>query len=153
MDAIEDVYNRRYAGFHRGVAALVGADLAHDAVQEGFARALRRRKQFTGAGTLDGWIWRIVVRTALDMRRARGRAAAPSLELAPEASERDPELAAAIRALPPRRRLVVFLRYYADLSYDEIADGYGLKPGTVAATLAHAHSDLRELLSPGEVSP
>jgi RNA polymerase sigma-70 factor (ECF subfamily) len=152
MDAIEDVYNRRYSGFHRGVSALVGADLAHDAVQEGFARALRRRRQFTGAGTLDGWIWRIVVRTAFDMRRARGRDEAPLQEFAPTANERDPELSAAIRALPPRRRLVVFLRYFADLSYAEIADACSLSEGTVAATLAQAHADLRGMLASGEVS-
>src|SRR5918992_391064 len=103
MDAIEDVYSRRYAGFHRGVAALIGSDLAHDAVQEGFARALRHRRRYNGTGTLDGWIWRIVVRTALDMRRGGGRADALPPELALGAAELDPELAAAIRALPPRR--------------------------------------------------
>jgi RNA polymerase sigma factor (sigma-70 family) len=151
VDAIEDVYNRRYAGFHRGVAALVGDDLAHDAVQEGFARALRRRRQFAGEGTLDGWIWRIVVRTAFDLRRARGRRDPVVPDLAPTAIERDPELAAAIRALPPRRRLVVFLRYFADLSYAEIAHACDVTEGTVAATLARAHADLRQALAAGEV--
>ncbi|MBD0329653.1 MAG: hypothetical protein ICV64_06075 [Thermoleophilia bacterium] len=91
--AIEDVYIRRYAGFHRGVSALVGADLAHDAVQEGFARALRRHRQFAGDGPLDAWIWRIVVRTALDLRRTRGTAADPAVDVAPPEPERDPELA------------------------------------------------------------
>jgi RNA polymerase sigma factor (sigma-70 family) len=151
VDAIEDVYNRRYAGFHRGVAALVGDDLAHDAVQEGFARALRRRRQFAGEGTLDGWIWRIVLRTALDIRRTRGRGDAVVPELGAEAVDRDPALAAAIRALPPRRRLVVFLRYFADLSYAEIGDACDVSEGTVAATLAQAHADLREALAAAEV--
>jgi RNA polymerase sigma-70 factor (ECF subfamily) len=148
VDAIEDVYNRRYAGFHRGVAALVGGELAHDAVQEGFARALRKRDQFSGAGPLDGWVWRIVVRTALDMQRdARAPVGAAEPELAPAAAEHDPQLADALRALPPRRRLVVFLRYFADLSYAEIADACSLKDGTVAATLAQAHAELRTRLT------
>jgi RNA polymerase sigma-70 factor (ECF subfamily) len=152
VGAIEDVYIRRYAGFHRGVAALVGADLAHDAVQEGFARALRRRRQFAGDGPLDAWIWRIVVRTALDLRRTRGPLADPPADVAPPEPERDPELAAAVRALPPRRRLVVFLRYFADLSYAEIAEACGMKEGTVAATLAQAHADLKRTLASREVS-
>ena len=151
VDAIEDVYIRRYAGFHRGVAALVGAELAHDAVQEGFARALRRRGQFAGDGPLDAWIWRIVVRTALDLRRARGPALDATPDVAPVAAERDPELAAAVRSLPPRRRLVVFLRYFADLSYAEIAEACGMKEGTVAATLAQAHGELKRALAAREV--
>ena len=146
-----DGYSRRYAGFHRGVSALEGADLAHDAVQEGFVRALRHRRGFDGEGPLDGWIWRIVVRTALDLRRSRGRAEEPRLEPAPEAAAQDPELVVAIRTLPPRRRLVVFLRYFADLSYGEIADACGISEGTVAATLSQAHTDLREALAAGEV--
>jgi RNA polymerase sigma factor (sigma-70 family) len=152
VDAIEDVYNRRYAGFCRGVSALVGGDRAHDAVQEGFVRALRRRGQYEGSGSLDGWVWRIVVRVALDMRRARGRAEPAGVELGPQASERDRELADAIRALPPRRRLVVFLRYFADLSYAEIADACGVAEGTIAATLAQAHAELRDALAAGEMS-
>jgi RNA polymerase sigma factor (sigma-70 family) len=151
VDAIEDVYQRRYAGFCRGVSALVGVDLAHDAVQDGFVRALRRRGQYDGSGSLDGWIWRIVLRVAFDMRRARGRAVPPAFDVDPEAAERDPELTTAIRALPPRRRLVVFLRYFADLSYTEIADACGMAEGTVAATLAQAHAELRGALRLGEV--
>jgi RNA polymerase sigma factor (sigma-70 family) len=56
--------------------------------------------------------------------------------------ELDPALAAAIRALSPRRRLFVFLRYFADLSYDEIAGACGVSRGTVAAALAHARTEL-----------
>jgi RNA polymerase sigma-70 factor (ECF subfamily) len=59
------------------------------------------------------------------------------------ASERDPELAAAVRSLPPRRRLAVFLRYFADLSYGEIAEVLEVAEGTVAATLSQAHAELR----------
>jgi RNA polymerase sigma-70 factor (ECF subfamily) len=60
--------------------------------------------------------------------------------------ERDPVLTAALRRLPPRRRLIVFLRYFADLSYDEIADVCEISPGTVAATLAQAKETLAAAL-------
>ncbi len=64
--------------------------------------------------------------------------------------ERDPALARAIRALPPRRRLIVFLRYFADLDYTEIAQATGVSTGTVAATLAQANACLaRELIHEG----
>ena len=73
------------------------------------------------------------------------RMASPSRR-SPE-PERDPELAEAVKKLPPRRRLIVFLRYFADLSYDEIADICGISEGTVGAALAHARSALAEQLA------
>jgi RNA polymerase sigma factor (sigma-70 family) len=63
----------------------------------------------------------------------------------------DPELAAAVRRLPPQRRMAVFLRYFADLSYAEIGEVLGIAEGTVAATLAQAHRQLGAALSANEV--
>src|ERR687898_592413 len=67
---IERVYHSRYGGFRRTVAAIAGEDAAHDAVQEGVARALEQRRQFRG-GSLEAWIWRAVLRKAFDERRRR----------------------------------------------------------------------------------
>jgi RNA polymerase sigma-70 factor, ECF subfamily len=141
---LEDIYRRRYSGFRRAVAALTGDDqLGHDAVQEGFALALRKRRQFRG-GSAESWIWRIVVNKASDLRRRRGPGTVAFGPVAEEHihSERDPVLAAAVGRLPPRRRLMVFLRYYADLSYADIAELCGVSEGTVGATLAAAHEEL-----------
>jgi RNA polymerase sigma-70 factor (ECF subfamily) len=60
--------------------------------------------------------------------------------------KRDPSLAAALARLPPRRRLILFLRYYADLSYAEIAAACDVSEGTVAATLAQAREALAAVL-------
>ena len=140
---IERVYHSRYGGFRRAVAAIVGEDAAHDAVQEGFARALERRRQFRG-GSLEAWVWKAVLRKAFDERRRRtGVPLEDDVEAALVAPDRDPELAQAVRDLAPRRRLAVFLRYFADLSYAEIADVLEIAEGTVAATLAQAHAELR----------
>ena len=46
-------------------------------------------------------------------------------------------------ALPERERLVVFLRYFADLDYREIAAALEVEVGTVGATLSAAHAALR----------
>jgi RNA polymerase sigma-70 factor (ECF subfamily) len=137
---IERLYRERYIRFRNGVAPLTGSyDTARDVVQEGFARALRARNQYRAEGSLEGWVWRIVLRTALEERAGRE-------SLPVDAIERDPALADAIRALPPRRRLVVFLRYFADLPYATIADVLRIDEGTVAATLAQARQALAKIL-------
>jgi RNA polymerase sigma-70 factor (ECF subfamily) len=140
---IERVYHSRYGGFRRAVAAIAGEDAAHDAVQEGFARALERRRQFRG-GTLEAWVWKAVLHKAFDERRRRSTLPLEDdFDVELVSSQSDPELANAIRALPPRRRLAVFLRYFADLSYAEIAAVLAVAEGTVAATLSQAHAELR----------
>jgi RNA polymerase sigma factor (sigma-70 family) len=56
-------------------------------------------------------------------------------------------LQAALLALPERQRLVVFLRYYADLDYSTIAAALGIQEGTVGATLTAARATLRNSLT------
>jgi RNA polymerase sigma factor (sigma-70 family) len=51
-----------------------------------------------------------------------------------------------VAALPERQRDAIFLRYYADLEYRQIALVLGVEVGTVSATLAAAHQALRERL-------
>jgi RNA polymerase sigma-70 factor (ECF subfamily) len=150
VDEIEQLYRTRYAGFRNGLAALTGSyEAARDVVQEAFAQALRDRHQYRGDGPLAAWVWRIAVRTALDQRR-NGRELTLD-ELAADASapspERDPALAQALQTLAPRRRLIVFLRYFADLTYAEIAAICEISQGTVAATLAQARDDLSKALT------
>jgi RNA polymerase sigma-70 factor, ECF subfamily len=146
--SIEEVYRRRHATFRSALATVVGDyELADDVVQESFARALARCDQYRGEGPLEAWIWRIALRTALEHRRAETDV--PLIEtLDPQFVEpdRDPALAAAVRKLPPRRRLVVFLRYIGDLSYSEIANACGIDEGTVGATLVQARAALADEL-------
>ena len=56
------------------------------------------------------------------------------------------ELRELIASLPERQRHVLFLRYYADLDYQAIADVLDLRIGTVGATLNKAHFALRRQL-------
>ncbi|HJQ75340.1 MAG TPA: RNA polymerase sigma factor [Gaiellaceae bacterium] len=146
--AIERLYRERYSRFRNGVAPVTGSyEAAHDAVQEGFARALTAHRQYSGRGSLEGWVWRIVLRTALEQRRRGAEISLDEIEPAFVEPERDLALAAALRAMPPRRRLVVFLRYFADLPYQTIAEVLRIDPGTVAATLAQAREALAEILA------
>ena len=57
--------------------------------------------------------------------------------------EHDADVRAWIASLPERQRLVVFLRYFADLDYRSIATALDVEVGTVSATLAAAHAALR----------
>jgi RNA polymerase sigma factor (sigma-70 family) len=154
-ESIEELYRSRYASFRGGMAAITGSyETARDVVQDAFAEALRDREQFRGDGSLAAWVWRIAFRVALRSRRnGREWTLDELVEAAPlPAPERDPLLAEALQQLPPQRRLIVFLRYFGDLSYAEIASLCEIAEGTVAATLAHAHADLRQHLEPEEAS-
>ena len=146
--AIEELYRERYVGFRNALATVTGSDeSARDAVQEGFARALASRRQFRGDGSLAAWVWKIALRAALEPRGA------PEMSVDDERfdprfvdPERNPSLTAALATLPPRRRLIVFLRYFADFSYADIAAACDVSEGTVAATLAQAHQALAATL-------
>ena len=152
--AIERLYLERYTRFRNGVAPVAGSyEAAHDAVQEGFARALRAGDQYSGRGSLEGWVWRIVLRTALEQRRPGEELPLDAVDPAFVEPERDFALTAAVQALPPRRRLVVFLRYFADLPYQTIAEALAIDEGTVAATLAQARQALAAILDEEGVRP
>jgi RNA polymerase sigma-70 factor (ECF subfamily) len=145
---IEAIYRDRARVFLFGVTALLrDGDAALDAVQDGFALALRRRETFRREGSLEAWLWRIVLNSARDRLRATQRELPASLyEREDETSTPTDELRHALRALPERQRLAVFLRYFADLSYGQIAEALRVKPGTVAASLNAAHAALRREL-------
>jgi RNA polymerase sigma factor (sigma-70 family) len=145
------LYQQRYHRFLRVAEAILGdPELAHDVVQDAFARAIRGRSGFRGEGDLEAWVWRIVVNTA----RSAGREQPPPGAVLDEVAvtngqARDPELRALVAALPERQRLVLFLRYYAELDYRQIAEAIDVQPGTVGATLHQAHAALRKALEEG----
>jgi RNA polymerase sigma-70 factor, ECF subfamily len=150
LGELEALYREAFERFLRVSLAIVGdRGLALDAVQEGFARAIRGVSSFRGRGSLDGWVWRIVVNEALLARR-RSIAETPREHVEPSSNGQPHDLDAGLRAalalLPERQRVAIFLRYYADLDYSAIADALGVRVGTVSATLNAAHARVRQLL-------
>jgi RNA polymerase sigma-70 factor (ECF subfamily) len=146
--ALETLYHERYEDFLRIARSITRDDAsARDAVQEAFARAIRSLNTFRGESALDGWVWGIVLNTARSTRPA-----APLTLLVEEPATADVEAddGATFRRwvseLPERQRLVVFLRYWADLDYRSIAEALGIEVGTVSATLNAAHAALRRSL-------
>jgi RNA polymerase sigma-70 factor (ECF subfamily) len=140
---IEGLYRADFGCFARVATAIVGdRESALEAVQEGFADALRHSGQWAGRGPLKGWVWRCVVNRARKARR-RPVPEVPADEPPTNGGAGDSELGVRLAALPERQRLVVFLRYFADLEYREIAAALGIETGTVSATLHAAHATLR----------
>lgn len=152
MAALGQAYDQGYRRFLRVAEAIVhDAEIARDVVQDAFARALRARFDYRGEGTLEAWIWRIVVNTARNTVRDHPLSPLPLDEIVDEQAStngRSPggELRALLAVLPERQRLVLFLRYYADLDYRRIAEVLEIKPGTVGATLNQAHTAVRRAL-------
>jgi RNA polymerase sigma-70 factor (ECF subfamily) len=146
VDEIEAVYRQRYSSFLRVASAIAGDEEAgRDAVQDGFAGAVRGRHGYKGRGPLEAWIWKAVVNAARDRRRSASDV--PLTEEPDETRSDEPgQLRAAIAALPERQRLAIFLRYFADLDQRSIAKVLGIRPGTVAATLHAARESLRKTL-------
>jgi RNA polymerase sigma-70 factor (ECF subfamily) len=148
VDELESLYRAELPRFIRAAAAIVGDEATgRDAVQEAFAQAVKNRASFKGEAAIDAWVWRIVINEALALRRKRapdGLATAngspPSTE---HVAEQDDMVRAWVASLPERQRLVVFLRYFADLDYRSIATALDVEVGTVSATLATAHAALR----------
>jgi RNA polymerase sigma-70 factor (ECF subfamily) len=146
---IENVYRHRYRTYLRFALALLGdREEANDAVQETFARAVRARSPVRDPGSLEAWLWRTLTNFCRDLLRARR--SLPGADANAGSSNHRPsehaDVRAAVAQLPERQRLMVFLRHYADLGYDQIAEITGVERGTVAATLHAAHASLRRTM-------
>jgi len=151
LEAIEALYRERAADFSRfALAKTSDPERAWDAVQDGFAHAIRSRATFRGKGSLEAWVARCVINAAHDLNRA-----AFDSELGPDDVAADsvlvsdpgtPVVRAAVRRLPPRQRDALFLRHYLDLDYHAIAEVLDVEVGTVSATLHAARSSLRDAL-------
>jgi RNA polymerase sigma-70 factor (ECF subfamily) len=142
---LEELYRTRRPEFCRVAAAIAGdRALGEDAVQDAFAKAVRKRRSYRGRGSLEAWVWRIVVNAARDARRRRPLLAELS-ELRAETNGHRPVIP--LELLTERQLEVLFLHYYADLDYATIADALGISPGTVGATLSTARGVLRRALT------
>jgi RNA polymerase sigma-70 factor (sigma-E family) len=122
---------------------------ADDLVAVAFGRLYRYWPRASEASNLDGYVWKVLVRSWLDERRRRWRRVeyleeAPDLPLedATDPAERM-SLLGTLAALSPRRRAAVFLRFYFDLSVQETAEVLGCSTGTVKSLTARGLEAMR----------
>lgn len=136
---------------HRVLVAMVGPDEADDCFQETFVKALRAYPEVVDDGDLRGWVLTIARRTAIDAIRARRRRPEPVAEPEGPAADGTPEPAdrdlwAAVRALPPRQREAVALRYVADLGYRDVGAAMGCSEEAARRSAFEGVRRLREVI-------
>jgi len=134
---------------------------AEEAVQDAFLRAWRFRAAVPDGDGVKPWLYRVVVNASLSKLRADGPRRTRNVVLddrpravpagaagsqGPEewvvAQERHQVVLDAMAALPEHLRVVVALRYYAQLSEKEIAAVIHRRPGTVKSRLHEARLQL-----------
>jgi len=149
---IEHTYRQRYPAFLRVAVAITGDEqLGADAVQDAFVGIVQGRSGIRRRASLEAFAWRAVVNAARDRRAVRAEVDEPPELIAPSEAEPDERVRCVIGELPERQRLVLFLRYYADLDYAEIGRVMRVRPGTVAATLNAGRAAVKNGLEKGEV--
>jgi RNA polymerase sigma-70 factor (ECF subfamily) len=147
------VYSIALYFFHgeRGVAG--------DVTQQVFLKLMTSIGQFRGDAAFSTWLYRLVVNACLDVARRRAADAAvavrsPRATVVATSSQEEAyaraqdatSVRAAISTLPAKFRIAVLLRYFDDLSYEQMAEALGCSMGTVASRLSRGHKMLAERL-------
>ena len=133
----------------RFLVASVGPQEADDCLQETLIAALGAYPRLRPGSNVRAWMLTIARNKALDSHRARTRRPVPvgapdSGDSAEDGDGPDAELWAAVRALPPKQRAAVVLRYVNDLSHREIAAVLGCSEAAARRSLHEGLTKLRE---------
>jgi RNA polymerase sigma-70 factor (ECF subfamily) len=153
-EAFRQLSARHVQSAYRLAWAILGDDSdAEDATQDAFTSAWRQRASLRDADRFDAWFGRILINSCRDRLRRRARTRGLMGE-GPEATspdhshsmlERD-ELYSAVAGLDPDQRIVVMLRFWKDLSVDQIAARLDVPAGTVKSRLHRSMARLRGVL-------
>ncbi|MEX5295357.1 sigma-70 family RNA polymerase sigma factor [Kocuria sp. CPCC 205268] len=134
-------------------AVLSSSADAEDAWSETFLAALRAYPELPATANVQAWLVTIAHRKAVDVVRARSRAAVPVASV-PEPPahqdaphEHDSPLWAAVAALPPKQRRVLAYRHLGGLPYRQIADLLGGTPEAARRAAADGLAALRRTLA------
>ncbi|TMQ08935.1 MAG: sigma-70 family RNA polymerase sigma factor [Deltaproteobacteria bacterium] len=134
--------------------------LADDVHQQIFIQAFRDLTRFAGRSTLRTWLLAIARHRVLDAAKARRRAqahieeddTADAPDPGPPPGERLDEarlqqaMITCLRRLGEHVRGILVLRYQQGLTFEELADMYRQKPGTLQARVARALPTLRRCI-------
>ena len=153
---IEQYGDRLYWHIRRVV---VNHEDAEDVLQETFAKAYTSIADFRGdsESSLTAWLYRIATNIAINVLRRRKKWAFASLdsvrgdllatfehEIDPSADEIVVRLQKAILALPTKQRLVFNMRYYDELSFEQISQATGDSVSTLKTNYHYAVKKVKE---------
>ncbi len=158
----DDVVREHQDQVYGAALRLLGdRDAALDAANQTFMKAYRSLNSYDPSRPIKHWLLRIAVNEAITIGRARTRerarsapeadaALVPAPTRTPEAEALDREsrdgIRSAVAQLPELYREVVVLRYFNELSVDEVASVLGRSSSTVGVQLLRARQLLRKAL-------
>jgi RNA polymerase sigma-70 factor, ECF subfamily len=165
-EALGEIY-RRYVRRVFGLCRymLDSRESAEDTTSEVFLKLQHSIETYDGSTPFHRWLLRVAGNQCIDVlrRRRRGRqviveveygaavleaaSSAPSPLSAVISTEERAQVRDAIARLPENYRVPLVLRYYSELSYDEIAQQLGLERNYVAALIFRAKKELRRKLA------
>jgi len=131
---------------------LLDHHLAEDAAQEALAQACRQLARLRKPERFGPWVAAICRNVAKDMLRDRRRQRASAEDCEPQAPEHEQDgagdvVAEALQHLPPHLREVVFLRFYDELSYEQMAQVLDATPESIDGRLRRAKKRIAAYLS------
>lgn len=161
-DAWGELY-RQYAPaiFRFCRRALPTREDAEDATTEVFMKVRQKLGSYDATRPFTAWLYKVASNHCWDMlrrRRIRQDLETADLETLPlehpdpsqldrlQAEHSSTEVRNGLAKLPGRARMALVLRYYADMSYDEIAETLGVRRAFVGVLLLRARHQLREAL-------
>ena len=134
---------------------------AEDATMEIFMKLRDKLIQYDQSRSFSAWLYRVAANHCWDMlRRRKARHDKDTENIddlpleAPEPNQLEKlieertseEVRKALDKLGARARMALVMRYYSDMSYDEIADALGVRRPFVGVVLLRARHELREAL-------
>ena len=133
---------------------------ADDIAQETFIKAYLALGDFRGESTFFTWLYRIAVNLSLNAIRKRQLVsylresdiinrlfpAAESADADMEFQETETRLQKAVALLPEKQRAVFVMRYYDEMSYEEIAEVLKTSVGGLKANYFHALRKVQEMM-------
>ena len=134
--------------------------VARDMTQQVFLKLFGSSGQFRFNSEFSTWLYRLVANVCMDEHRRRRRfipwgSETEIYQLGERSTGEDyarrRELGASIRRaiteLKPKLRMVILLKYFEELSYEEMAQALGCSPGTIASRLNRGHQMLARKLA------
>ncbi len=154
---IIDLYGRKlYWHIRRLVITHYDAD---DALQNTFLNAWKKIGSFRSESSLLTWLWSIATNEALNLIRKRGRENTVSLDdvegILSSSAEGSTwfdgdaatvKLQNAILKLPDKQRAVFNMKYFEEMSYEEMSAATGTSVGALKASYHHAVKKIEQFL-------